>query len=87
MTKIHFTEDDDILDIRNDNVFKAVFTKDMPESKAALGKLVSALIGREVTIDMITANEPPIDDLRNRQIRFDINCKAGNGELVNVGCV
>jgi predicted transposase/invertase (TIGR01784 family) len=84
LTKIYFTENDDLLDIRNDNVFKAVFTKDIPASKAALGKLVSALIGREVTIDMITANEPPIDDLRDRQIRFDINCKAENGELVNV---
>jgi predicted transposase/invertase (TIGR01784 family) len=84
MTKIYFTENDDPLDIRHDNVFKAVFTKDMPESKKALGKLVSALIGREVTIDVITANEPPIDDLRDRQIRFDINCKAENGELINV---
>jgi predicted transposase/invertase (TIGR01784 family) len=84
MTKIYFAENDDLLDIRNDNVFKAVFTKDMPESKKALGRLVSALIGREVTIDVINANEPPIDDLRDRQIRFDINCKAENGELINV---
>jgi predicted transposase/invertase (TIGR01784 family) len=81
---MYFTENDDLLDIRSDNVFKAVFTKDIPASKGALGKLVSALIGREVTIDVITANEPPIDDLRDRQIRFDINCKAENGELVNV---
>jgi hypothetical protein len=72
LTKIYFTESEDLLDIRSDNVFKAVFTKDMPESKKALGKLVSALIGREVTIDAITANEPPIEDLRDRQIRFDI---------------
>jgi predicted transposase/invertase (TIGR01784 family) len=84
LTKIYFTENDDLLDIRSDNVFKAVFTKDIPASKGALGRLVSALIGREVTIDVITANEPPIDDLRDRQIRFDINCKAENGELVNV---
>jgi predicted transposase/invertase (TIGR01784 family) len=84
VAKIYFTENDDLLDIRYDNVFKAVFTKDVPESKKALGRLVSALIGREVSIDMITANEPPIDDLRDRQIRFDINCKAENGELVNV---
>jgi hypothetical protein len=31
----------------------------------------------------ITANEPPIDDIRDRQIRFDINCKARDGERVN----
>jgi predicted transposase/invertase (TIGR01784 family) len=84
LTKIYFTENDDLLDIRYDNVFKAVFTKNTPESQEALGKLVSALVGRKLSIVAITANEPPIDDLRDRQIRFDINCKAENGELVNV---
>ena len=76
--------DDDPLDIRMDNVFKAVFTKDTPESMGALSKLVSALIGRNVTIVSILANEPPVEDTRDRQIRFDINCKAENGELVDV---
>jgi hypothetical protein len=56
LTKIYFTENDDILDIRHDNVFKAVFTKDIPASKAALGRLVSALIGCEITIVAINAN-------------------------------
>jgi predicted transposase/invertase (TIGR01784 family) len=84
LSKIHFTENDDLLDIRKDNVFKAVFTKDMPSSQKALGKLVSALVGRELSIVTINANEPPIDNLRDRQIRFDIFCKAENGELVNV---
>ena len=32
----------------------------------------------------MTSNEPPIDNLRDRQIRFDINCRAENGELINV---
>ena len=32
----------------------------------------------------ITANEPAVDSLRDRQIRFDITCKAADGELVNV---
>jgi predicted transposase/invertase (TIGR01784 family) len=84
LTKIYFTENDDLLDIRYDNVFKAVFTKDIPASQKALGKLVSALIGRELSIVTINANEPPIDDLRDRQIRFDIRCKAENGEPINV---
>jgi predicted transposase/invertase (TIGR01784 family) len=84
LTKIHFTENDDLLDIRKDNVFKAVFTKDIPESQTALGKLVSALVGRKLNIIAINANEPPIDDLRDRQIRFDIKCKAKNGEPINV---
>ncbi|GMO48043.1 MAG: hypothetical protein Ta2G_03640 [Termitinemataceae bacterium] len=32
----------------------------------------------------IVANEPPIDNIRDRQIRFDINCEAEEGELINV---
>ena len=84
MPKIHFEENDDLIDIRYDNVFKAVFTKDTPSSKGALSKLVSALTGRELLVTSINANEPPIDNLRDRQIRFDIRCKAENGELVNV---
>jgi predicted transposase/invertase (TIGR01784 family) len=67
-----------------DNVFKAVFTRDTPASQLALSKLVSALIGWKVSIIAISANEPPVDSLRDRQIRFDINCRAENGELVNV---
>jgi predicted transposase/invertase (TIGR01784 family) len=81
---MYFSEDDDLVDIRRDNVFKAVFTKGTPASQMALAKLVSALIGREVSIIAINANEPAIDNLRDRQIRFDISCKAKNGELVNV---
>ena len=80
----HVGENDDPLDIRRDNVFKAVFTKNTPESAGALSKLVSALIGRDITIVSIAANEPPPENVRDRQIRFDINCRAENGELVNV---
>ena len=31
-----------------------------------------------------THTEPPIDSLQDRHIRFDIACRAENGELVNV---
>ncbi|MDR2898524.1 MAG: Rpn family recombination-promoting nuclease/putative transposase, partial [Spirochaetaceae bacterium] len=79
-----FTVTDDILDIRYDNVFKAVFTRNTPASQGALSDLISALIGRKIVVATITANEPPINDLRDRQIRFDIACKTEDGELVNV---
>jgi hypothetical protein len=79
-----FDETDDPIDICLDNVFKAVFTKNTPESRGALSNLLSVLTGRELAIVAITANEPPIDNIRDRQIRFDINCKAKDGELVNV---
>jgi predicted transposase/invertase (TIGR01784 family) len=81
---IRFDDTDDLIDIRQDNVFKAVFTRNTPESYGALSKLLSAVIGRALSVTAITANEPPIDSLRDRQIRFDINCKAENDELVNV---
>ncbi|MDR2717654.1 MAG: Rpn family recombination-promoting nuclease/putative transposase [Treponema sp.] len=73
-----------ILDIRYDPVFKAVFTKDTPKSKGALSDLISALIGRTVAVEAIAANEPPIDDLRQRHLRFDVACKTEKGEPVNV---
>jgi predicted transposase/invertase (TIGR01784 family) len=82
--KIFLDENDDPIDIRRDGCFKAVFTKDTPESQSAISELVSALIGRSVSILTILANEPPIGDTGDRQIRFDINCRAETGELIDV---
>ena len=82
--KIRFEETEDLIDICMDNVFKAVFTKDTPASQTALSRLVSAIIGMDVHIITIVANEPAIDNLRDRQIRFDINCRAKDGEHINV---
>ncbi|MDR2447418.1 MAG: Rpn family recombination-promoting nuclease/putative transposase [Treponema sp.] len=45
---------------------------------------MSAVIGRPLTVLVITSNEPAIDNLRDRQIRFDITCKAEFGELINM---
>ena len=79
-----FDEAEDLLDIRKDNIFKAVFTKDSDNSRWALSGLVSAIVGREMEALDITANEPDPEDTRDRQIRFDINCKTADGEKVNV---
>jgi len=79
-----FWDWDRILDIRYDEVFKAVFTKDTTNSRTALSKLISALIGRTVEVEAIIANEPPIDDTRQRYLRFDVVCKTKEGEFVNV---
>jgi predicted transposase/invertase (TIGR01784 family) len=73
-----------VMDIRYDPVFKAVFTKDTSSSRGALSRLISALIGRTVAVETIIANEPPIDDLRQRYLRFDVACKTEKSELVNV---
>jgi hypothetical protein len=82
--KIQLKESDDLLEIRKDEVFKAVFTKDATESRGALSRLVSAMIGKKVTIITILANEQPISNIKERLVRFDINCKTETGELVDV---
>jgi predicted transposase/invertase (TIGR01784 family) len=84
MNCIRFSDDDDLIDIRLDHVFKAVFTRDTPASQGALSHLLSAITGRNLSVTAIAANEPPVHSLRERGIRFDINCKADTGELVNI---
>ena len=81
---IQFNDSDELLDIRYDNIFKAVFTKDTPNSRGALSGLISALIKRKVTVQTIIANEPPAESVFNRNIRFDIACKAKTGEFINI---
>jgi predicted transposase/invertase (TIGR01784 family) len=81
---IRFDEADDLIDICLDNVFKAVFARDTPESQGALSRLLSAVTGRELMVVGIITNEPPIDNIQDRQIRFDIHCQAVEGSLVNV---
>jgi len=73
-----------ILDIRYDPVFKAVFTRDTPTSRAALSDLISALIGRTVAVETIVANEPATGFLGQKKIRYDISCMSKNGEPIDV---
>ncbi|WP_461256413.1 PD-(D/E)XK nuclease family transposase [Treponema sp. R80B11-R83G3] len=73
-----------VLDIRYDVVFKAVFTRDTAKSRAALSDLISSLIGRTIKVETIIANEPPVDDLRQRYLRFDVDCRTEKGEPINV---
>jgi hypothetical protein len=82
LAKIRFDDTDDPIDICMDNVFKAVFTRDTPESQGALSRLLSALIGQELAVTGIVANEPPIDNLRDRQIRFDMKDLRASPEVL-----
>ena len=84
MEKIYFKYEDDIINPCWDNVFKATFTKDTPESRGALMYLLSAIIRRRLTVLSILANEPPVDNINERQIRYDIQCKFDDGELCNI---
>jgi len=83
-TTIFFGPDEEIINPCWDNVFKAVFTKNTPESRGALSKLLSAILERDLTVKEIVANEPPVGGINERQIRYDINCGFEDGELCNI---
>jgi predicted transposase/invertase (TIGR01784 family) len=72
------------LDIRYDGVFKAVFTNEEPESRAALSKLLSAAIGRELTVESVRQNEPATRFRGDKQLRYDINCVFTDNSRCNV---
>jgi predicted transposase/invertase (TIGR01784 family) len=84
MEKIYFNYEDDIINPCWDNVFKAIFTKDTLESRGALKYFLSAVLRRKLTVLSIMANEPPVDSVNERQIRYDITCKFDDGELCNI---
>ena len=72
MEKIYIRYEDDIINPCWDNVFKAIFTKDAPESRSALEYFISAILKRNLSVLSIVANEPPVDNLNERQIRYYI---------------
>jgi predicted transposase/invertase (TIGR01784 family) len=82
--RIKFTGIDDIVDICKDGIFKAVFTKDTPESRGGLKALLSAFLERELSAVSVSANEPPIDSLGDRQIRYDISVAVDGDELADL---
>ncbi|MDR2028683.1 MAG: Rpn family recombination-promoting nuclease/putative transposase [Treponema sp.] len=83
MKRIQFAYDDDIPDICQDAVFKALMTKETPPSRGARDRLLSAILDRPVKVMNINPNEPPISGIQDRQIRFDLNLRLADGELVN----
>ncbi|GHV32001.1 hypothetical protein AGMMS4952_21630 [Spirochaetia bacterium] len=81
---IHLSPDDVLCDITRDSIFKAVFTRETPESQGALKFLVSAAIRQPVKVITVIANEPPVNDTRERQIRYDITVKFNDNQLGDV---
>jgi predicted transposase/invertase (TIGR01784 family) len=82
--RVQLTPEDDPLDITRDPVFKAVLTRETPESRSALRCLVSAAIARPITVISVVANEPPVNDISDRQIRYDISVRFNDGNLGNI---
>jgi predicted transposase/invertase (TIGR01784 family) len=83
MKTIHLTPET-LLDPREDSVFKAIFTKDTPASRGALKSLVSAYLHQELDVLTVIANEPPVQNKADRQIRYDIACVFNDGEKADV---
>jgi hypothetical protein len=84
MYSVQFTINDDLIDICHDNVFKAVFTKDTPASRGALQHLIGANLNEKVCVEAIGQNEPPINNLNDRQIRFDVSVAFADKRKANV---
>ncbi|MDR2435355.1 MAG: Rpn family recombination-promoting nuclease/putative transposase [Treponema sp.] len=84
MSSVHLPGPAPFIDPCWDPVFKSIFTKDTTSSKIARRDLLSALLEQNVADVIITANEPAVAFLGDRQIRYDINCTLDSGEHINI---
>ena len=76
--------DENILDPKLDPIFKALFTSETPESKAALRGFLSVFTGQKVVETTLLPNEPAVEQSKEKQIRFDFSCKFNNGNRATV---
>ena len=67
-------EEKELLDPTLDPIFKAVFTSETKESKEALRSMVGAFVGSEVRSVIVSANEPVVRGVKEKQVRLDIHC-------------
>lgn len=72
----------DILPASDDRVFKLLMTA--PEAGPGLIKLISSIIGRNVTDVVVDKNELPATDTEEKSERFDVNCKIDDGSQINI---
>jgi predicted transposase/invertase (TIGR01784 family) len=74
--------DIDILPPTDDRIFKTIMIS--AEAKPFLIKLITGLIGRNVTDVIVHSNELPISDTEEKGERFDVNCKTDDGSQLNI---
>ena len=84
MKQIQFSKDEDVVDIYQDEVFNAVLTKGTHYSRKTRNLFLSVFLGQPLKVTTISANEPPINDLQDRKIRYDINLRFESGERANL---
>ena len=73
-----------LLDPRRDVVFKTIFSKDTEEASIARNSLISAFLGRKVHESLVINNEIPIDDIRDKASRLDLQCSLEDKTKVNI---
>lgn len=73
-----------LLDPRRDVVFKTIFSKDIEEASIARNSLISAFLRRKVTESVVINNEIPIDDIRDKSSRLDLQCVLEDKTKVNI---
>jgi predicted transposase/invertase (TIGR01784 family) len=84
LQEILINPNEDLLDVKLDPIFKAVFTSETKESRGALKSFISAYTGHEIADISILANEPPVEQQNEKQIRFDFSCRFNNGKRATV---
>lgn len=73
-----------LLNPRRDEIFKAIFTQDTPESKGALLSFLEAAIGREISDVEVVENDVPVEHENGRGVQFDVHCVFKDGTVAEV---
>ena len=84
MHKTYRPSPDALLDPCFDEVFKALFTHNSPESRGALTDFLSNLLNKKIARLSLLPNEPPVSDDRDKQTRFDIACTFNDGKTADI---
>ena len=72
----------EVLPPYDDYILKAMLTR--PTAKPALMDLISASINRKVLSVDLRNNELPVEDINEKNQRFDINCVIDGGDQIDV---
>jgi predicted transposase/invertase (TIGR01784 family) len=74
MSKHVIPIDADLLPATDDGVFRALLTRNTPESRTILTRLIGVTIGCDVTGVRVIQNELAKETPQDKAIRFDVNC-------------
>lgn len=85
MKKMHFRPSPTaLLNPCLDIIFKKLFTDDSPQGNRALQSFLEAILGKSVSQIVLQPNELPIENVNDKNVRFDLNCKIDDKEFVNI---